>query len=242
MIRDERGIGTPFRHGDQRVREGLGKAVREHPCPRERGGERLETRVAAERGTEPRDLLGAADYLRSRQHVRAAVPVCVVGEQHGHGGLGDIPLVDDGRTRRLRARDDLARRQLPLPATGVGGRRVAPQHHGAQPGAVEQGFNVRVPLNDRIALARGRVVDGALEQARTVPRQRGVGLSLPEVAAAMAPAKPAAQAVVRARIAALEEEIAHRRQAVTFLRHTAECRHRQLDDCPAECAAFVGGG
>ncbi|MGW2264537.1 MerR family transcriptional regulator [Streptomyces koyangensis] len=50
-----------------------------------------------------------------------------------------------------------------------------------------------------------------------------------------------ARAVVRAKIAALEEEIAHRRQAVTFLRHTAECRHRYLDDCP-ECAAFVGGG
>ncbi|MGF0166296.1 MerR family transcriptional regulator [Streptomyces koyangensis] len=83
--------------------------------------------------------------------------------------------------------------------------------------------------------------DGALEQARTVPRLRRVGLSLPEVTAAMAPAKPAARAVVRAKIAALEEENAHRRQAVTFLRHTAECRHRYLDDCP-ECAAFVGGG
>ncbi|MGA5428058.1 MerR family transcriptional regulator [Streptomyces koyangensis] len=83
--------------------------------------------------------------------------------------------------------------------------------------------------------------DGALEQARTVPRLRRVGLSLPEVTAAMAPAKPAARAVVRAKTAALEEEIAHRRQAVTFLRHTVECRHRYLDDCP-ECAAFVGGG
>ncbi|MGW5392737.1 MerR family transcriptional regulator [Streptomyces koyangensis] len=83
--------------------------------------------------------------------------------------------------------------------------------------------------------------DGALEQARTVPRLRRVGLSLPEVTAARAPAKPAARAVVRAKIAALEEEIAHRRQAVTFLRHTVECRHRYLDDCP-ECAAFVGGG
>ncbi|MGA5006382.1 MerR family transcriptional regulator [Streptomyces koyangensis] len=50
-----------------------------------------------------------------------------------------------------------------------------------------------------------------------------------------------ARAVVRAKIAALEEEIAHRRQAVTFLRHTAECRRRYLDDCP-ECGAFVGGG
>ncbi|MGV9656161.1 hypothetical protein ACWDR5_04150 [Streptomyces koyangensis] len=160
MIRDARGIGTPFRRGDQRVREGLGKAVREHPCPCERGGERLETQVAAERGTELRDLLGAAEYLRSRQHVRAVVPVCVVGEQRGHGGLGDVPLVDDGRTGGLRARDDLARRQLPLPATGVGGQCVAPQHHGAQPGAVEQGFHVRVHLDDRIALARGRVVDG----------------------------------------------------------------------------------
>lgn len=83
--------------------------------------------------------------------------------------------------------------------------------------------------------------DRALEQARTVLRLRRVGLSLPEVIAAMAPTKAAAQGVVRAKIAALEEEIAHRRQAVTFLRHTAECRHRYVDDCP-ECAAFVRGG
>ncbi|MFI8282681.1 MerR family transcriptional regulator [Streptomyces albidoflavus] len=83
--------------------------------------------------------------------------------------------------------------------------------------------------------------DGALEQARTVLRLRRVGLSLPEVIAGMAPTKAAAQGVVRAKIAALEEEIAHRRQAVTFLRHTAECRHLYLDDCP-ECAAFVRGG
>ncbi|MET7511122.1 MerR family transcriptional regulator [Streptomyces albidoflavus] len=74
----------------------------------------------------------------------------------------------------------------------------------------------------------------ALEQARTVLRLRRVGLSLPEVTAAMAPAKAAARAVVRAKIAALEEEIARRQRC----RHTAECRHRYLDDCP-ECAAFV---
>ncbi|MCR0989221.1 hypothetical protein AAG656_00865 [Streptomyces albidoflavus] len=45
---------------------------------------------------------------------------------------------------------------------------------------------------------------------------------------------------MRAKIAVLEEEIAHRQRAVTFLRHLAECRHRHLDDCP-ECAAFVRG-
>lgn len=83
--------------------------------------------------------------------------------------------------------------------------------------------------------------DGALERARTVLRLRRAGLSLPEVTAAMAPTRAAAQAVVRAKISALGEEIAQRRHAVTFLRHTAECRHRYLDDCP-ECAAFVGEG
>ncbi|MEU8304415.1 MerR family transcriptional regulator [Actinomadura sp. NPDC048955] len=80
--------------------------------------------------------------------------------------------------------------------------------------------------------------DGALEQARTVLKLRRVGLSLPEVVAAMAPTRSAAQAVVRAKIGALEGEIVHRQQAITFLRHTVECRHRYLDDCP-DCAAFA---
>lgn len=80
--------------------------------------------------------------------------------------------------------------------------------------------------------------DKALEQARTVLKLRRVGLSLPEVTAAMAPTKSAAQAVVRAKIAALQNEVRHRQQAITFLQHTAECRHRYLDDCP-ECASFV---
>ncbi|MFF0740258.1 MerR family transcriptional regulator [Streptomyces sp. NPDC004111] len=80
--------------------------------------------------------------------------------------------------------------------------------------------------------------DTAVEQARTVLKLRRVGLSLPEVVAAMAPKKAAAQTVVRAKIAALEEEIARSQQAITFLRHTAECRHRYLDDCP-DCASFV---
>ncbi|SNT20071.1 DNA-binding transcriptional regulator, MerR family [Actinomadura meyerae] len=83
-----------------------------------------------------------------------------------------------------------------------------------------------------------RYDDAAVEQARTVLKLRRVGLSLPEVIAAMAPTKAAAQAVVRAKIAALEAEIARRREAVTFLAHTAECRHRYLDECP-DCAAFV---
>ncbi|RII16025.1 zinc-responsive transcriptional regulator [Streptomyces sp. YIM 130001] len=82
--------------------------------------------------------------------------------------------------------------------------------------------------------------DRTLEQARTVLRLRRVGLSLPEVMAAMAPTKVAAQRVVRAKIADLEEEIAHREQALTYLRHTLECRHRYLDDCP-DCATFVRG-
>ncbi|MDP9843006.1 MerR family transcriptional regulator [Streptosporangium lutulentum] len=80
--------------------------------------------------------------------------------------------------------------------------------------------------------------DKTLEQARTVRKLRRVGLSLPEVIAAISPRKAAAQAVVRAKIAVLESEIAHRQQAMTFLQHTVECRHRYLDDCP-ECATFV---
>ncbi|TDD49945.1 MerR family transcriptional regulator [Saccharopolyspora elongata] len=80
--------------------------------------------------------------------------------------------------------------------------------------------------------------DAALEQARTVLKLRRVGLSLPEVTAAMAPKKSAAQAVVREKIAALETEVRRMQQAITYLRHTADCRHRYLDDCP-DCAAFV---
>ncbi|HBF82864.1 MAG TPA: MerR family transcriptional regulator [Streptomyces sp.] len=80
--------------------------------------------------------------------------------------------------------------------------------------------------------------DGALEQARTVLKLRGVGLSLPEVIAAMAPVKSQAQAVVAGKIAALENEVVARQQAITFLRHTVDCRHRYLDECP-DCAMFV---
>jgi MerR family transcriptional regulator, copper efflux regulator len=80
--------------------------------------------------------------------------------------------------------------------------------------------------------------DSALEQARTVLKLRRVGLSLPEVIAAISPQKSTAQAVVRAKIAALESEIVRRQQAMTFLQHTVECRHRYLDDCP-ECSTFV---
>jgi DNA-binding transcriptional MerR regulator len=80
--------------------------------------------------------------------------------------------------------------------------------------------------------------DTALEQARTVLKLRRVGLSLPEVVAAMAPKKRDAQAVVRAKIAALRTEVARREQAIVFLQHTVECRHRYLDDCP-DCAQFV---
>ncbi|MFF3286112.1 MerR family transcriptional regulator [Streptomyces sp. NPDC003023] len=80
--------------------------------------------------------------------------------------------------------------------------------------------------------------DNAMEQARTVLKLRRVGLSLPEVIAAMAPKKRAAQAVVRAKIAALESEVVRTQQAITFLQHTVECRHRYLDDCP-DCAHFV---
>lgn len=85
-----------------------------------------------------------------------------------------------------------------------------------------------------------RYDDDAVRQARTVLRLRRVGLSLPEVAAAMAPTKSAAQATVRAKIAALEEDVARARQAIVFLQHTVECRHRYLDDCP-DCATFVRG-
>ncbi|MFD6281955.1 MerR family transcriptional regulator [Streptomyces sp. NPDC060209] len=80
--------------------------------------------------------------------------------------------------------------------------------------------------------------DTTLEQARTVLKLRRVGLSLPEVTAAMAPKKSTAQAVVRRKIAALESEVVHRQQAITFLQHTVDCRHRYLDDCP-DCAHFV---
>ncbi len=78
----------------------------------------------------------------------------------------------------------------------------------------------------------------ALEQARTVLKLRRVGLSLPEVVAAMAPKKRDAQAVVRAKIASLQREVVRRQQAIVFLQHTVECRHRYLDDCP-DCAQFV---
>lgn len=67
---------------------------------------------------------------------------------------------------------------------------------------------------------------------------RRIGLSLPEVTAAMAPKKSAAQAVVRAKIADLEIEVVRRLQAMTFLQHAVECRHRYLGDCPG-CATFV---
>ncbi|MBD0708888.1 MULTISPECIES: MerR family transcriptional regulator [unclassified Streptomyces] len=77
-----------------------------------------------------------------------------------------------------------------------------------------------------------------LDQARTVAKLRRVGLSLPEVIAAMTPGKTAAQNVIRAKIEALEAEIHTRRQAITFLQHTVECRHRYLDECE-ECAGFV---
>ncbi|MFF8232217.1 MerR family transcriptional regulator [Streptomyces caelestis] len=80
--------------------------------------------------------------------------------------------------------------------------------------------------------------DDALEQARTVLKLRRVGLSLPEVTAAMAPKKSEAQRVVRAKIAALENEVISRQQAIVFLQHTVECRHRYLDECP-DCAIFV---
>jgi MerR family transcriptional regulator, copper efflux regulator len=80
--------------------------------------------------------------------------------------------------------------------------------------------------------------DDAVEQARTVLKLRRVGLSLPEVIAAMAPTKSAAQAVVRAKIAELEGEVVQRQEAISFLQHTVECRHRYLDDCP-DCATFV---
>ncbi|WP_343246219.1 MerR family transcriptional regulator [Streptomyces sp. SID5785] len=80
--------------------------------------------------------------------------------------------------------------------------------------------------------------DHALEQARTVLKLRSVGLSLPEVTVAMSPKRSAAQAVVRAKIAALETEVVRRQQAITFLQHAVDCRHRYLDDCP-DCATFV---
>lgn len=82
--------------------------------------------------------------------------------------------------------------------------------------------------------------DATLEQARTVLKLRRVGLSLPEVTAAMSPRKAVAQQVVSAKIAALEQDVAERQQAITFLEHTVQCRHRYLDDCP-DCATFVRG-
>ncbi|MGC4988610.1 MerR family transcriptional regulator [Nocardia salmonicida] len=80
--------------------------------------------------------------------------------------------------------------------------------------------------------------DSTVEQARTVLKLRRVGLSLSEVTAAMSPTKSTAQTVVRAKIAALENEVAHRQQVITFLQHTVDCRHRYLDECP-DCATFV---
>ncbi|GAA5610175.1 MerR family transcriptional regulator [Streptomyces platensis] len=80
--------------------------------------------------------------------------------------------------------------------------------------------------------------DRAVEQARTVLKLRRVGLSLPEATAAMAPKKSAAQAIVRAKIAELEGEVIQRQEAIAFLQHTADCRHRYLDECP-DCSTFV---
>jgi MerR family transcriptional regulator, copper efflux regulator len=80
--------------------------------------------------------------------------------------------------------------------------------------------------------------DQALEQARTVLKLRRVGLSLAEVTAAMSPKKGHAQKVVAAKIEVLEQEVARRRQAITFLQHTVDCRHRFLADC-SDCASFV---
>ncbi|GAA2344061.1 MerR family transcriptional regulator [Streptomyces caniferus] len=80
--------------------------------------------------------------------------------------------------------------------------------------------------------------DRAVEQARTVLKLRRVGLSLPEATAAMAPKKSAAQAIVRAKIAELEGQVIQRQEAIAFLQHTAECRHRYLDECP-DCSTFV---
>lgn len=80
--------------------------------------------------------------------------------------------------------------------------------------------------------------DRAVEQARTVLKLRRVGLSLPEATSAMAPKKSAAQAIVRAKIAELEGEVIQRQEAIAFLQHTADCRHRYLDECP-DCSTFV---
>ena len=80
--------------------------------------------------------------------------------------------------------------------------------------------------------------DQALERARTVLKLRRVGLSLAEATAAMSPKKAHAQKVVAAKIEVLEQEVARRRQAITFLQHTVDCRHRFLDDC-SDCASFV---
>lgn len=80
--------------------------------------------------------------------------------------------------------------------------------------------------------------DNTLEQARTVMKLRQVGLSLPETTAAMAPKRSEAQGVVRAKIEALKDEVLRRQEAITFLQHTVECRHRYLDDCP-DCATFA---
>ncbi|MFD0558653.1 DNA-binding transcriptional MerR regulator [Stackebrandtia endophytica] len=80
--------------------------------------------------------------------------------------------------------------------------------------------------------------DEDVERVRTVAKLRRIGLSLPEIIAAMAPSKADAQAVVRRKIGQLEAERARTDQAITFLQHTVDCRHRYLDECP-ECADFA---
>ncbi|AJT42635.1 MerR family transcriptional regulator [Psychromicrobium lacuslunae] len=94
---------------------------------------------------------------------------------------------------------------------------------------------LRVPRNSN----NYRLYDEeALDSARTVLKLRSVGLSLPEVVAAMSAEKSTAQALVKAKITKLQAEILTRQQAITYLQHTVECRHRYLDDCP-DCLGFV---
>ncbi|MFD5183138.1 hypothetical protein ACFWMQ_11035 [Streptomyces sp. NPDC058372] len=103
VIGGARGLRSPHRCGDERVHQGRGTPVREHPCSREIHGERLPSQIASECGPEVGGLVGPAEYLRSGRHVRAVVQVLVVGEQHRYGRISDIALVDDGCARRLRA-------------------------------------------------------------------------------------------------------------------------------------------
>ncbi|MCT9932254.1 hypothetical protein N5079_18805 [Planotetraspora sp. A-T 1434] len=69
----------------------------------------MEAQTAPERDAEAIDLVGAADQVGSRQHVRAVDWLAAVREQYGNSRISDIALVNDSRARHIRTRHHVAR-------------------------------------------------------------------------------------------------------------------------------------